>query len=128
MQEFINCNVSKQDLHSLAREKQAFIITASVATSCFFLFMKSFFFTSTTTANGSVIKLFTEIYCDFIETEKEQCFETSKDFLMHFTNFCFIWKCYSIWTQLRLPEIIPVIATSLSPAIEWVCWLVRFNL
>lgn len=72
-------------------EKQAFILTASVATfCCVFMFMKSFFFTATATANGSVIKLFIEIYYDFIEMEKRQCFETLKDFLMHLTNFCFI--------------------------------------
>lgn len=35
------------------------------------MFMKSFFFTATTAANGSVIKLFSEIYCDFIEMEKK---------------------------------------------------------
>lgn len=72
-------------------EKQAFILTASVATfCCVFMFMKSFFFIATATANGSVIKLFIEIYYDFIEMEKRQCFETLKDFLMHLTNFCFI--------------------------------------
>lgn len=56
------------------------------------MFIKSFFFIATAAANGSVIKPFIEIYYDFIEMEKRQCFETLKNFLMHFTNFCFIWK------------------------------------
>lgn len=92
------------------------------------MFIKSFFFTAAATANGSVIKLFIEIYYDFIEMEKRQCFETLKNFLMYLTNFSLFENCSSLLMQLPLPKIIPVIAISIFPDIEWGCWLVRLNL
>lgn len=92
------------------------------------MFLKSLFFKSTATANGSVIKLFIEIYYDLIEMEKRQCFEILKNFLMQSLISALFENFSSLLMQLSLPEIISVIAISIFAAIEWVCWPVIFNL